>query len=55
MVEESGELALRNEIELYEPKKEDWVDEYGEGKFVAIQGDAVLDLTILRRKPMRKV
>ncbi|MFW6071100.1 MAG: hypothetical protein ACOC86_01800 [Candidatus Bipolaricaulota bacterium] len=42
MVEESEELTLRNEIKLYESKKEDWVNEYGEGKFIAIQGDAVL-------------
>lgn len=42
MVEEDNELTLKNEIELYETNKEDWVDQYGEGKFVAIKEDAVL-------------
>ncbi len=42
MVEEDNELTLKNEIELYETNKEDWVDQYGEGKFVAIKKDVVL-------------
>jgi hypothetical protein len=42
MGEKDNELALKNEIKLYESNKEEWVDQYGEGKFVAIKEDAVL-------------
>ena len=42
MVEKDNELALKSEIELYESNKEDWLDQYGERKFIAIKGDAVL-------------
>lgn len=34
MVEEDNELTLKNEIELYETNKEEWIDQYGEGKFL---------------------
>jgi len=42
MVEEDNELTLKSEIELYETNKEGWVDQYGEGKFVAIKEGVVL-------------
>lgn len=38
----SEKLRLKNEVKLYESKKNDWVAKYGEGKFVAIQKDVVL-------------
>lgn len=41
MVEGDNKLTLENEIGLYETNKEDWVDQYGEGKFVAIKEEVV--------------
>lgn len=42
MTQNNEETALKHELNYYKENKDDWLEKYGEGKFIVIKEDQVI-------------